>query len=360
MQWSRLWGLQRNRVRTAVVILNWNTRDYLQRFVPGILASLGPQDRLFVADSGSTDGSLEFLSETYPEVGQIPLGENLGFAGGYNKALAQIEDAQYYVLLNSDIEVSSDWLEPLSAWMESHPECAACGPKLHALVRSGDGYERAGRFEYAGAAGGWLDRYGFPYCRGRVLQRVEEDRGQYDNPARVFWVTGACLMVRASVWKELGGLDSEFFAHMEEIDLCWRAQLAGYEVWTVPSSLVWHIGGGTLAPASPFKLKLNYRNSTWMLRKNLPATIGPRKASWRLFVRSLLDFATQVVYLLQGKPEYVRAVSDARREARARKITPERGRASGIPLGKVRIVLASALKGDKVFDYLRKKYEGSY
>ena len=347
-------------MRTAVVILNWNNRDYLQRFVPGILASLGPEDRLYVADSGSTDGSLEFLADTHPDVGQIPLGKNLGFAGGYDKALAQIDGAQYYVLLNSDIEVSPDWLEPLASWMESHPECGACAPKLHALVRSHEGgYERTGRFEYAGAAGGWLDRYGFPYCRGRVLQRVEEDKGQYDTPARVFWVTGACLMVRASVWKELGGLDAEFFAHMEEIDFCWRAQLAGFQVWAVPASLVWHIGGGTLSPASPLKLKLNYRNSTWMLRKNLPATIGPRKASWRLFVRRLLDIATQVVYLLQGKPQYVKAVSQAHREARTRAIVPTGG-AANVSFGKVRIVLASALKGDKVFDYLRKKYEGSY
>lgn len=321
---------------------------------------MGPQDRLFVADSGSDDGSLEFLSETYPEVGQIPLGENLGFAGGYNKALATIADAQYYVLLNSDIEVSPDWLEPLAGWMESHPECAACGPKLHGLVRSGEDYERTGCFEYAGAAGGWLDRYGFPYCRGRVLQRVEEDKGQYDAPAKVFWVTGACLMVRASVWRELGGLDAEFFAHMEEIDFCWRAQLAGYEVWTVPSSLVWHIGGGTLAPASPLKLKLNYRNSTWMLRKNLPSTIGPRKAAWRLFARHLLDFATQVVYLLQRKPQYAKAVSQARREARKRHITPVKGSGAKVEFGKVCIVAASALKGDKVFDYLRNRYEGSY
>ena len=342
------------------MILNWNTRDYLRRFVPGILASLGPEDRLYVADSGSDDGSLEFLAESYPEVGQIPLGENLGFAGGYNKALATIVDAQYFVLLNSDIEVSPDWLEPLAGWMESHPECAACGPKLHGLVRSGEDYGRTGRFEYAGAAGGWLDRYGFPYCRGRVLQRVEEDYGQYDIPAKVFWVTGACLMVRASVWRELGGLDAEFFAHMEEIDFCWRAQLAGYEVWTVPSSLVWHIGGGTLAPASPLKLKLNYRNSIWMLRKNLPSTIGPRKAAWRLFARQLLDFATQVVYLLQRKPQYAKAVSQARREARKRHITPVKGSGTKVGFGKVCIVAASALKGDKVFDYLRKKYEGSY
>lgn len=344
-------------MRVAVVVLNWNNLDYLRRFVPGILASLGPQDRLFVADSGSTDGSLAFLEKEYLSVGLIPLGENHGFAGGYDLALARIPDAEYFVLLNSDIEVGEDWLEPLARWMEEHPQTAVCGPKLHALDPSAEGYVRTDRFEYAGAAGGWLDRYGFPYCRGRVLQNVEIDRGQYDSPAKVFWITGACMMVRASVWRELGGLDSEFFAHMEEIDFCWRAQLAGGEIWTVPDSVVWHIGGGTLAPSSPLKLKLNYRNSIWMLRKNLPATLGPRKAARRIFARKVLDFGTQLVYFLQGKWSYVRAVSQARREARARKVVPAPAGAK-VALTDVRIIAAWAFRREKVFDYLR-EYESS-
>ena len=345
-------------MRTAVVILNWNNLDYLRRFVPGVLASLAPEDKLYVADSGSEDGSLNYLSGAHPEVGIIPLGKNYGFAEGYDRALSTIKDAEYYLLLNSDIEVGEGWLEPLVKWMESHPRCGVCGPKLHALDRAEDGgWQRADRFEYAGAAGGWLDHYGFPYCRGRVLQSVEPDYGQYDTPAKVFWITGACLMVRSKVWNELGGLDGEFFAHMEEIDFCWRAGLAGFEVWTVPQSVVWHIGGGTLAPASPLKLMLNYRNSMWMLRKNLPATIGPRKARCRIASRKIIDFGTQVAYLLQGKLSYVKAVSRARKEARARKIVPTDGKAP-VALTKVRIIAAWAFKGKKVFEYLR-KYESS-
>ena len=345
-------------MRVAVVILNWNNLDYLRSFVPGILDTLGPQDRLYVADSGSDDGSLDYLSGNHPEVGLIPLGKNYGFAEGYNRALKEIEGAEYYLLLNSDIEVGENWLEPLVQWMESHPRCGVCGPKLHALDRTEDGgWQRTDRFEYAGAAGGWLDHYGFPYCRGRVLRLVEPDHGQYDTPARVFWITGACLMVRSKLWKELGGLDGEFFAHMEEIDFCWRVQLAGGQVWTVPQSVVWHIGGGTLAPASPLKLKLNYRNSLWMLRKNLPATLGPGKAGRRIAVRKIIDFGTQVAYLLQGKLSYVKAVSQARREARARKITPTEG-SPVEALTKVRIISAWAFKGKKVFEYLR-KYESS-
>ena len=345
-------------MRAAVVILNWNNLDYLRRFVPGVLGTLGPEDKLYVADSGSEDGSLDFLKDTYPQVGLIPLGRNYGFAEGYNRAIQQVSEAEYYLLLNSDIEVGEGWLEPLVEWMESHPRCAVCGPKLHALDRAEDGgWQRTDRFEYAGAAGGWLDHYGFPYCRGRVLQKVEQDCGQYDTPAKVFWITGACLMVRSKVWQELGGLDGEFFAHMEEIDFCWRTQLAGGEVWTVPQSVVWHIGGGTLAPASPLKLMLNYRNSAWMLRKNLPATVGPRRARMRIALRKLIDFTTQVAYLLQGKLNYVKAVSRARKEARGRRIIPTEGKAP-VALTKVRIIPAWAFRGKKVFEYLR-KYESS-
>ena len=202
-------------MKTAIVILNWNTKGYLQAFLPGLIASTEGMDaEVIVADSASTDGSLEMLFHEFPSVRQIRLDRNYGFTGGYNRALAQVE-AEYFVLINSDIEVPEDWLKPLVAWMDTHPKCGACGPKLLSW------HDRT-RFEYAGAAGGLLDRYGYPFCRGRVMKKLEKDEGQYDTPADVFWVSGACLMVRSRLWKKLGGLDDRFFAHMEEIDLCCR------------------------------------------------------------------------------------------------------------------------------------------
>ena len=314
-------------MRVAVVILNWNTVQYLRSFVPGVLQSLGSEDVLAVADSGSEDGSLDYLGQNWPEVIRIPLGGNYGFAQGYNKALAQLAplQAEYYLLLNSDVEVQQGWLEPLVDFMRSHPGCAVCGPKLHALDKGPEGWVRTDRFEYAGAAGGLLDALGYPYCRGRVLKRVEQDRGQYDTlPSGVAWVTGAALMIRRSVWEQLGGFDGEFFAHMEEIDLCWRAQLLGWSVDVVPQSLVWHIGGGTLPQESPFKLKLNFRNSLWMLRRNLPATVGPARAFLKLTARRLLDWGSALAYLLGGHPDFAGAVVQAHREAARRKVEPQK------------------------------------
>lgn len=298
-------------MKTAVVILNYKTPQYLRQFLPGLIASCeGLDAQVIVADNASGDGSVELMQAEFPQVPLIVLDRNYGFTGGYNRALAQI-DAEYYVLINSDIEVPRDWLEPLVAWMDSHPDCAACGPKLLS-------YYQRDTFEYAGAAGGCLDRYGYPFCRGRVLQQVEQDHGQYDEPAPVLWVSGACLLVRASRWKEAGGLDERFFAHMEEIDLCWRLNLAGWKVWMVPASRVYHIGGGTLPNESPFKLRLNYRNNLLMLRKNLPATLGSTcRARVRLCARLCLDAASALVYLLSGKKESFQAVVQAHREYRA-------------------------------------------
>ena len=297
-------------MKTAVVILNWNTRDFLRKFLPGIISSTEGLDAgVVVADNGSTDGSVQLLEEAFPEVEIIRLGSNCGFTGGYNRALGELE-AEYFVLLNSDIEVSPDWLRHLTVWMDSHPECGACGPKLLSY------YDRTS-FEYAGAAGGLLDRFGYPYCRGRMLGRLEKDYGQYDSPADVMWITGACLMVRSGLWKELGGLDSRFFAHMEEIDLCWRMQLMGYKVTVVPDSVVYHIGGGTLPKESPFKLKLNFRNNLLLLENNLPATLGSKvKARWRIFIRMVLDGASAAVYLLTFRPKDFAAVIKAHREYR--------------------------------------------
>ena len=316
-------------MKTAVVVLNWNTKEYLRAFIPGLLHSCRQAGaELIVADSGSTDGSLEVLEQDFPEVQTICLGENLGFTGGYIKAFGKLE-YDYLVMINSDIEVEDGWLEPLIQWMEDHPECGICGPKLHGLLRNPDPdapkpYVRSSRFEYAGAAGGLLDALGFPYCRGRVHHKVEEDRGQYDGAhPDVLWVTGACLLIRSSLWKQLGGLDDRFFAHMEEIDLCWRAQLAGWKVNVVPQSTVWHLGGGTLPPTSPFKLKLNFRNNLLTLEKNLPGTYitqgcSPEKAARRaarfLRMRVFLDNCARIAYFCIGKPELAKAVRDAHRE----------------------------------------------
>lgn len=384
-------------MRTAVVILNWNTRDYLERFLPPLLESLRGQDAgVVVADNASTDGSRELLAERFPQVRTVLLAENFGFTGGYNRAFSELlgdsagcasassraeqelvsgcpreegkpeaEEPEYLVLLNSDIEVPAGWLAPLVAWMDAHPDYAACGPKLHALEPAADGYRRTDRFEYAGAAGGLLDRYGFPFCRGRVLKRTERDTGQYDTPQDALWVSGACLLVRTRAWRELGGLDERFFAHMEEIDWCWRAWLAGWRVGVVPGSCVYHLGGGTLAPASPFKLKLNFRNGLLLLENNLPATIGTQRARGRIRMRRILDCCAAIVYLLSGKAENARAVRDAHREYRQLRGTPgasepgSRGEKRPAGLLDVCILVQSALRGEKVFKFVR-RYEGSH
>ena len=297
-------------MKTAVVILNYNTRNYLEQFLPGLLASCeGLDAQVIVADNASADSSANFMQSHFPEVPLIVLEKNYGFTGGYNRALQMIE-ADYYVLINSDIEVPKGWLGPLVEWMDSHPECGACGPKLLS-------WHQRDTFEYAGAAGGLLDRYGYPFCRGRIMQKVEKDHGQYDQPADVLWCSGACLMVRSSVWKALGGLDDRFFAHMEEIDLCWRMQLRGWKVTMVPSSYVYHIGGGTLPNESPFKLRLNYRNNLLMLENNLPSTLGSRFTTRiRIFTRMCLDGLSALVYLLKGKWSFFRAVIQAHLEYR--------------------------------------------
>lgn len=347
-------------MKTAVVILNWNTSGYLRRFLPGLLDSCAGLDaEVVVADSASTDDSLEVLAREFPGVRTIPLDANYGFTGGYDRALAQV-DAEYYVLINSDIEVPQGWLKPLVDWMDAHPQCGVCGPKLHKLLPEG----RSATFEYAGAAGGYIDRYGYPFCRGRVLQRTAPDEGQYDAPCDVMWVSGACLMTRASLWRSLGGLDDRFFAHMEELDYCWRAQLAGWKVTVVPESVVYHIGGGTLPQSSPFKLKLNYRNNLLLLDDNLAATIGRRAASWRIFVRMLLDGGSAMVYLVTGRPACFKAVLEAHREYRTLRRQKRPQATAGRPaevhgLLPVRILLQAALRKEKIFNYLT-RYEDSH
>ena len=309
-------------MKTAVVILNWNTKGFLEKFLPGLVDSVKGLDAgVIVADNASTDGSRELLRERFPSVSRIEFDRNYGFTGGYNRAFSGI-DAEYFVLINSDIEVPQGWLQPLTRYMDTHADCGACGPKLLS-------YNDRDSFEYAGAAGGYLDRYGYPFCRGRVLGKVAKDRGQYDDPEDVLWISGACLLVRSALWRKLGGLDDRFFAHFEEIDLCWRIQLAGYRVTSVPDSKVWHVGGGTLPQGSPFKLKLNYRNSLLMLEKNLPLTIGSGKASLRIFIRKILDGCAAILYLFTFRVKDFKAVWDAHREYRSLlKEQPEKQQAS--------------------------------
>lgn len=338
-------------MKTAVVILNWNTRELLCRFLPGLLESVSGTDaEVIVADNASTDGSIEMMAEKFPAVRTVVLDRNYGFAEGYDIALGQIE-ADYFVLVNSDIEVSPGWLAPLTEWMESHPECGACGPKLHS-------WQERDRFEYAGAAGGFIDRYGYPFCRGRVLKRTEIDKGQYDEPKDVFWITGACIMVRSGLFRSLGGFDRRFFAHMEEIDLCWRIQLAGYRVTTVPASTVYHLGGGTLPMNSPFKLRLNYRNNLLMLDNNLPGTVGKARAARLIFFRKILDGLSAIVYLFGGKPEYFRAVLQAhseyrrlRKEGRDNESCTDKHPVTGFYNGS--ILLQAMLRGDRIFEFVR-------
>ncbi|MDR0725355.1 MAG: glycosyltransferase family 2 protein [Prevotellaceae bacterium] len=285
--------------KIAVVILNWNGRYFLEKFLGKVLDSISSSGirgaKLVVADNASTDDSVEWIKVNYPAVELILLDKNYGFADGYNKSLDHL-DAEYYILLNSDIEVTENWLPPLVNYMDANPAVAACAPKLRA-------FNNPEFFEYAGAAGGFIDKYGYIFCRGRILDSIEEDKGQYDNVMHVFWATGAALMIRSELFHRAGGLDGSFFAHMEEIDLCWRLQLMGYEVSILPESVVYHVGGGALPNNSPQKLYLNYRNNLMMLAKNLS------KNRWLIiFIRLLMDGASATVYLASGRLSYFKAV----------------------------------------------------
>ena len=296
-------------MKVAVVILNWNGEQMLRQFLPSVVEhSVLPKDMgeavVYVADNGSTDASLALLGAEFPMVRTIVFDENYGFADGYNKAFDQIE-AEYAVLLNSDVEVTPDWLTPLVEYMDAHPQVGACQPKLMA-------YHKKDEFEYAGAMGGFLDRYGYPYCRGRIFDTVEKDHGQYDTDVPLLWATGACLMTRLATYKEVGGLDGRFFAHMEEIDLCWRLRCRGHEVRSVASSVVYHVGGATLNAGHPRKTFLNFRNNLLMLYKNLP-TEELREV---LFVRGLLDYVAAAMFLVKGEWGSAKAVFRARREYR--------------------------------------------
>jgi len=273
--------------RTAVVILNWNGRKMLEQFLPGILEYSHSDAEVIVADNASTDDSLQLLRERFPQVRQIVLEQNFGFAEGYNRALRQV-DADYFVLLNSDVRVTHHWLTPLVEFMDSHPDVAACQPKLLSFCDEGS-------FEYAGASGGFIDRLGYPFCRGRIFDTVEKDNGQYDDATDVLWATGACLMVRAKDYWEAGALDGRFFAHNEEIDLCWRLRLLGRRIVCIPDSQVYHVGGGTLPKNNPRKTFLNFRNNLTMLYKNLPEDELRYVMRWRWFLDYLAAWQTLIL-----------------------------------------------------------------
>ena len=275
--------------KSKVVILNWNGADCLRRYLPTVIAATPPEVGIVVADNGSTDDSVALLEREFPTVERLLLDRNYGFAEGYNRALRQIE-ADCYILLNSDVETPAGWIEPLLRCLDEQPDVAACAPKLHAVT------ERD-RFEYAGAAGGFIDRLGYPFCRGRILRRIETDCGQYDTPCDAFWVSGAAFCCRAEVFHALGGFDGDFFAHMEEIDLCWRMQLAGWRVRIVTESTVYHYGGGTLQTDSPRKIYLNHRNNLAMLFKC--ASRG--QLLLLALLRPGLDQLAAVTYLAQGR-----------------------------------------------------------
>ncbi len=284
-------------IKTSVVILNWNGLSYLKKFLGDVMKYSKDQNTaVYIADNGSNDGSAEWLSDNFSDAGLISTRQNLGFAGGYNYALKQI-DSEYYVLLNTDIQVTEGWLSPLVRFMDENPDVASCQPKIRS-------FHSQDHFEYAGAAGGFIDKYGFTFCRGRIFGNVEKDSGQYDDIADIFWSTGACMIVRAKAWKECNGFDEDFFAHMEEVDLCWRFHNAGYRVCCLPQSIVYHVGGGTLAYDSYLKTYLNFRNNLFLIYKNLPE----RDLHNILPVRKNLDRLAALLFLLKGKTSNVKAV----------------------------------------------------
>lgn len=291
--------------RISVVILNWNGCEMLRSFLPSVLRySEAEGVEVCVADNGSTDQSVEMLRREFPSVRRILLDGNHGFADGYNLALRQVE-AEYVVLLNSDVEVTGQWLQPMAAYLDAHPEVAACQPKIRS-------WRQKEWFEYAGAAGGFIDRYGYPFCRGRVMGVVEADRGQYDTVLPIFWATGAAMFIRLADYREAGGLDGRFFAHMEEIDLCWRLRARGRQIACVPQSVVYHVGGATLKKENPRKTFLNFRNNLVMLYKNLPS----KDFASVMRTRAVLDYIAALSFILKLQFPNALAVLRARREYR--------------------------------------------
>jgi GT2 family glycosyltransferase len=316
----------------AIVILNYNGEEMFKTFLPSVC--MHSSYDIWVIDNASTDGSLVFLSENYPHIQQIELSENYGYAGGYNEGLIQIKGQyEHYILLNSDVEVTVNWDRTLADWLKANPDYAALQPKILS-------WKEKDRFDYAGAGGGFLDAYGYPYCRGRIWDSIEKDSGIYDDTIDVDWASGACMAVRASVFHQLAGFDSDFFAHMEEIDLCWRMRKSGWKVGYTGEAKVYHLGGATLDRASPKKMYLNIRNSLSMIYKNETSS-----RFYRIFiVKSLLEHLAAMSFVSQGKKEFSNAVLDAYRDFRAKKYSIKKfhpkmeGRKEVVRKGKVNLV----------------------
>ncbi len=283
---------------TAVVILNYNGENFLRQFLPFVIEHSADAE-IVVADNASTDSSLAMLSAVFPNIRVIKLNENYGFCGGYNRALKQVQ-ADYFVLLNSDVEVTENWLNPLTHLLDTHPQVAAVQPKIKS-------YLHKNRFEYAGAAGGFIDSLGYPFCRGRLFDELEEDTNQYNDTREIFWATGACFIVRSSLYEQAGGFDEDFFAHMEEIDLCWRLKRMKYAIYYSAESTVYHVGGATLSKVNPLKTRLNFRNGLYLLWKNLP--MGA--LLWKVPLRMMLDYLAIFKFLFDGKASHAFAILQA-------------------------------------------------
>ena len=324
----------------AVVILNWNGKHLLEKFLPSVIASEYDNLRIVVADNASTDDSISFLKQNYPDVTRLRSNTNEGFSKGYNTALKRVA-ADYYILLNSDVEVNPYWITPVILLMESDEKIAACQPKILS-------FQDRKLFEYAGACGGWIDILGYPFTRGRIFDNCEADHGQYDTPAQIFWATGAALFVKSKIFHEVNGFDEYFFAHQEEIDLCWRMQRAGYTIYVEPKSKVYHVGGGTLPMGGRKKVYLNFRNNLIMMTKNLPFS----ELLWKIPARVFLDAIAAFRALVDGNFSTYISIASAHMHYVEWIFIGKRG----IKLPKIKMKnMGPVYKGSIVWQYFRKK-----
>ena len=321
----------------AIVILNWNGEKMLKQFLPTVVKNITDSNcSIIVADNGSSDGSIKLIESEFPTVKLILLDKNYGFAGGYNRALKSLKH-DYFFLLNSDVELKSNPIPALLNMLERDSKIGAAMPKI--LSQKNPEY-----FEHAGAAGGYIDKFGFPFCKGRIIGTIEKDCGQYETEDEIFWATGAALFIRSKIYNEVGGLDDDFFAHMEEIDLCWRVKNIGYNIAYQPKSSVYHVGGGALNSESPFKLYLNFRNNLYMLHKNLPSDIMKS----RIFKRMIIDGMLASIYLLTGKLSYFKAVIKAHKDYKKERLNLDKKRETTNPQ-----ITSKIYNGSIILDYAK-------